>query len=155
MSAVAALPTYIPLTEAARRYGLSEAALRRAVEKGIIRAVRTPRGEILVVNEAVTQVKEHIARREQLWKQVSHLDGHPIGIREACEKYRLDVSSIYRWIDKGYVRVLSRGNKGGGRGRKRTLNEADVAYISLVADLRGRKQGKKIVTTEFIPPHLN
>jgi len=60
--------------------------------------------------------------------------------------------SIYRWIERGYVRVLD-DQRGGGRGRKRLLNEADVAYAALVAKERGKREGRRILTPEFIPPH--
>jgi len=143
------LPTYIPLNQAATRYGVNVAMLHRAVESGIMQAVRTPEGKILVESEDVRMITE----RNTLWDRVKHLDGNSIGLEEACRKYRLSTTSVYRWIGQGYVRVLS-DQRGGGRGRKRTLNEADVAYASLVAETRGRQQGKRIFTREFIPLHL-
>jgi transposase len=91
------------------------------------------------------------ATSKELWQRVSHLDGKPIGLREAIEKYDISMSTVYRWIDKGYVRVLEEG--GVGRGNKRLLNEADMAYAGKVADIRGRSQGRTIITEEYIPPH--
>ncbi len=38
VSPMAALPTFLPLSEAARKYGLDEARLRAMIEKGKIRA---------------------------------------------------------------------------------------------------------------------
>ena len=143
------LPTYIPLNQAATRYSVNITMLRHAVESGIMQAVRTPEGRVLVASEDVRM----ITKRNTLWDQVKHLDGNSIGLEEACRKYRLSTTSVYRWIGQGYVRVLS-DQRGGGRGRKRTLNEADVAYASLVAETRGRQQGKRIFTQEFIPLHL-
>jgi len=89
----------------------------------------------------------------EIWERVAHLDGEGIGLERACEKYDLSVGSMYKWIDKGYVRVL-KNRRGGGRGIKRLLNEADVAYIGEVADIRGRTQGREIITNEFIPPYV-
>ena len=148
MEAMTTLPTYIPLPEAAGRYGLSEAALRRALERGIIRAVRLLGEGIAVADEDVAVVAE----RDALWAQVSYLDGNSIGIEEACQKYNVSKASVYRWIELEYVRVLD-DQRGGGRGHKRLVNEADVAYASLVAKVRGRKKGKRILAREFIPPH--
>ncbi len=150
LSAVATIPTYVPLDEAARQYGLSEVALRRAVEQGIIRAVRLLGEGIAVADEDVAVVAE----RDALWKKVKHLDGHQVGIEEACRKYNVSKASVYRWIELGYVRVLD-DQRGGGRGHKRLVNEADVAYAALVADARGRKKGKRILVPEFIPPHAS
>ena len=90
---------------------------------------------------------------EEIWERVAHLAGEGIGVERACEKYDLSVSSMYAWIEKGYVRVL-KNRRGGGRGIKRLLNEADVAYIAEVADIRGRRQGREIITSDFIPPHV-
>lgn len=90
---------------------------------------------------------------ETLWERVTHLDGEPIGVRESCAKYNLSPTSVYRWIEKGYVRVLREPPSGGGRGNKRLLNEADLAYAAEVADVRGRKPGRHIITEEYAPPH--
>jgi len=144
------LPTYIPLNQAATRYGVNAAMLRHAVESGIMQAVRTPEGGILVASKDMAVMTE----RGNLWNQVRHLDGKPIGIGEACRKYKLGTVSVYHWIEQGYVRVLN-DQRGGGRGNKRTLNEADVAYASLVADTRGRRPGRRIFTQKFLPPHLS
>jgi len=88
----------------------------------------------------------------EIWERVAHLDGEGIGLERACEKYDLSAPSMYNWIEKGYVRVL-KDRRGGGRGIKRLLNEADVAYIAEVADIRGRVRGRDIITDEYLPPH--
>jgi len=142
------LPEYLPLEEAARRYRLSPEILTRAVEDGKIRAVCAD-GRILVAEEDV----QKMTKRDALWSQVAHLDGSPIALEQACSRYAISSPSLYRWIDAGYVRVLE-DQRGGGRGRKRVLNEADVAYAALVAKERGRRRGKPIFTEEFLPPHL-
>ncbi|HIE38147.1 MAG TPA: hypothetical protein EYP77_03600 [Anaerolineae bacterium] len=143
------LPTYIQLDEAARRYGVSREALTRAVADGIMRAVRTPEGGVLVASEDVRKVKE----RDELWATVAHLENRRIGIHEASQKYNLSLDSLYRWIRLGYIRVVEDA-KGGGRGRKRLLNEADVAYASRLADIRGRGRGRRIFSEDMIPPHV-
>ena len=141
------LPTYIPLNEATRRYRIGAQALTQMVEKGTIRAVKID-GSMAVAETDV----QLTTKRNSLWARVEHLDGTPIGLEEACVKYDFSSPSVYRWIAQGYVRVLN-DQRGGGRGRKRLLNEADVAYIALVAKERGKRQGKRIVTSKFTPPH--
>ena len=64
------------------------------------------------------------------------LEGHVIGIEEAHELYGLNKQSIYRWIEKGYIRVV-KDQRGGGRGRKRLWNKADVVYIALLKERIG------------------
>ncbi len=149
--AVKNLPTYISLSEAAEKHHLNPQALTRLVECGKIQAVRV-NGEIAVVEEEVKRVKLKAPKRDALWGCVEHLDGVPIGVEEACMRYNISSSSLYRWIELDYVRVLS-DQRGGGRGRKRTLNEADVAYAELVAKERGRKRGRRIFSSEYLPPH--
>ncbi len=117
----AELPIYITLEEAARRYHLSQQMLTRAVENGIIRAVRV-NGDIIAVAEGDVKV---MSKREELWRRVKHLDSVPIGLEEACAKYQLSSPSLYQWITRGYVRVLQ-DQRGGGRGHKRTLNETPL-----------------------------
>jgi predicted site-specific integrase-resolvase len=123
------------------------------IEDGRIDAVKT-NGDVAVAEEDVSKTQETMAKRDELWRRVQHLDGKPIGLEDAYTKYDMNPSSVYRWIEKGYIRIL-KDRRGGGRGRKRLINEADMAYIAEVGDERGRKRGKPILTSEFIPPHCN
>lgn len=143
------LPTYIPLAEATEKYRVGRRELGRLVESGRVRAAHV-NGDVVVAEE---DVKETTIRPSDLWKRVKHLDGEPIGLGEARRKYRLGAASLNRWVEQGYVRVID-DQRGGGRGRKRMLNEADVAYIALVANERGRRRGRRILTPDLVPPHF-
>ncbi len=143
------LTSYIPIQEAARRYHIDQRLLTAAIESGTMRAVQV-NGDLVVAIEDLNTMSV----KQQIWKRVASLDGKPIGIEDAKLKYNLGMASIYNWIKRGYIRILN-NQTGGGRGNQRTLNEADVAYISLVADERGRQPGKRIITREFVPPHLS
>ncbi len=140
---------FTSLSKAARRFHVDPEKVEELVESGEVRAVKV--GKEIAVAEKDLKVALGI-RREELWARVKHLDGVPIGLEEACIRYRFSPSSVYRWIRRGYVRVIKDQRKG-GRGRKRLLNEADVAYAALVAKERGRREGRKILTPEFAPPH--
>jgi hypothetical protein len=145
----AELPTYIPVAEATEKYRGGRRELNRLVDSGRVRAVKI-NGGIAVAEE---DVRETTLQPSDLWKRVKHLDGVPIGMGEACRKYRLGFASLNRWIELGYVRVVD-DQRGGGRGRKRAVNEADVAYAALVANERGRRRGRRIFTLELLPPHM-
>jgi predicted site-specific integrase-resolvase len=149
---LANLRTYIPLSEAVRRYDLDPGVLTRMIEDGRIDAVRT-NGDIAVAEEDVDRTRKTMSKRDELWRRVRHLDGRPIGIRAACNEYGFSTSSLYRWIERDYVRIL-KDQRGGGRGRKRALNEADVAYAAEVAKIRGKTPGRAIFTSDYTPPHL-
>ncbi len=150
---MAELPTYISLADAADRFRVSRTWLTHLVESGKIRAVKLDGGKIAVAEGDVDMTVQHASKRDELWKRVKHLDGNPIGVGDARKKYALGAASLNRWIELGYVRVID-NTRGGGRGRKRILNEADVAYAALVANERGRRPGKRIFTPEFVPPHI-
>jgi len=88
---MAALPTLIPLSEAARKYGLEEARLRALIEKGKIRAgIILGSGEMVVSEEEVRgeAVEAKGLRKEDLpeYQRFSQLSGVGIGINEAAKK---------------------------------------------------------------------
>ncbi len=95
-----ALPTFLPLPEAARKYGLDEAQIRALVESGTIKAAMI--GETIVVQESEVQNSGKPLRKEDLpeWKAVEHLKGIGIGAGEASEKYGVGFSTIFRWYQK-------------------------------------------------------
>ena len=55
--AIPHLERYMPLAEAARRFGMSQIALRRLVDTGRIRAVELPSGEVGVSENGIKAVK--------------------------------------------------------------------------------------------------
>jgi len=145
----AALPVYVPLEESLRRFAVDRETLRQAVERGEVKAM-TIDGTLAVAEEDVRV----LSIRVNLWKLVKHLEGVPIGVGEACEKYGLPLASLYRWIQWGYIRVMSEAT-GKGRGKKRILNEADVAYAHLLRQRLGKGRGHRFFTKEYAPPHLD
>jgi len=99
------LPTYIPLNQAATRYGVNVAMLRRAVESGIMRAVKTPEGRILVADEDISEDVSVIVETDP------ELKGNPIRVTEAAEKYGVSHANLSNWSRKGYIRVLEQAPK--------------------------------------------
>jgi predicted site-specific integrase-resolvase len=145
------LRTYIPLSEAIRRYDLDSDFLTGLIEAGRVDAVRT-NGDIAVSEEDVRKTHRTTAKRDELWRRVEHLDGRKIGVNEAARRYDLSTGSLTRWTQAGYIRILHRGNPKGGRGNKTLLNEADVAYAKLAAKERQAGPGRKVFIREFLPP---
>ena len=85
MAALPALPTLLPLPEAARKYGLDEAHLRSPVESGNIKAAMVM--DNVVVDEG--EVAKTILRKEDLpeYKKFAHLAGQSIWLSEASRLY--------------------------------------------------------------------
>ncbi len=133
MEAVATLPTYIPLPEAARRYGLSEAALRRAVENGIIRGG--------MLGTQMLLVEEDVRRTGKRMPDAAVMDGpvvvtvkepRLISIEAASRKYDIHVGVLEKLIDEHRIRIENNG--------ERLLFEEDVEAVQHLS----RKQFKHL-----------
>jgi hypothetical protein len=132
------IPTYLPLPDAARRYGLSEEALMQLVGNGNIQAVQLPTGEVLVAaesNGSPPKTKEQIITEE-----FAHLRGQWITVTEAVQKYNLHPRTISEWVRKGYVVPL----KYEGRGSRMELDAAEVAYCAKIYSEQGGKRGVRL-----------
>ncbi len=122
------LPTYIPLDEAVQRYGVSREALTRAIADGIMRAVKTPKGEIMVAEEDVA-----LPKRESF----AHLKGRKLTIHQAHQRYGISVPTLRSWIRQKMIHVYQRGSQGKGY----EIDEADVAYWTAVYRYVEAKEG--------------
>jgi hypothetical protein len=60
------LPTFVPLSEAVRRYNLTEDVLTRLIRDGRIEAAQLPSGELLVSDDDLgeTKTKEQITEEK-------------------------------------------------------------------------------------------
>ncbi len=134
---VAELPRYLPLSEASRRYGISEEVLKRAIQSGTIEAIYLDE-EVAVAEGDVEKIVIHE-------KEFDHLRGRPISISEASRRYKVPVSTISRWAQVGYIKRLGR------EGRKVLLDEADVAYCARVYVALEGGPGKRIFDSEGRP----
>jgi predicted DNA-binding transcriptional regulator AlpA len=148
-----ALPTLIPLSEAARKYGLDEARLRELVEKGKIRAGRLPGSDEVLVSEDEVRgeaIQEKGLRKEDLpeYKKHAHLKGRGISLPKAVEKYGLNPSTIFRWYKKGIIAEAGREVDLGGE--RILYDEADIAYCSEVYRKYGRK-GRRVFDKNGLP----
>ncbi|GAP11789.1 hypothetical protein BECAL_02982 [Bellilinea caldifistulae] len=141
------LPTFLPVAEAARKYGLDEARLRALIEKGKIRA-GVVAGEMVVSEEEVRgqAIEEKGLHKEDLpeYQKHAHLKGQAIWIREAERSYGVPAETLSTWAKKGYIRIV------GKKGNKVLLDEADVAYCSDVYRKSG-KQGRILFNPDGTP----
>jgi len=141
---MSALPTYLPLPDAARKYGLDEARIRALVESGTIKAAMV--GETVVVSEAGVQNSGKPLRKEDLpeWKRHAHLKGTPIWISEAARKYGIADRTIINWVKRGFIRTL------GHEKNRKLMDEADIAYCAEVYNQR-KGQGKWLFDDNGLP----
>jgi hypothetical protein len=145
--------TVIPLPDAAKRLCLSPEVLTRLIQddKIRVRSVKTGDGQIMLDEGDVKRMAKAKALRDKIWEKVAKFDGETIGIKDAMELYGLQDKTIYLCIEKGYIRA-GQGSKG-GRGKKRELNKADVAYVAELAR-RGGGRGHRLFGPDTIPPHV-
>jgi hypothetical protein len=116
-----AIPTFIPLADAARKYNISENVLTSLIQDGRIDAAQLPSGELLVSDESLNgKTKEQIIQEE-----FAHLIGRPITISEAAEKYGLAGTTLRESVNREYIQII-------GTGYPMKVNEAEVAYCAVV-----------------------
>ena len=144
---MAALPTYIPLPEAARKYGYDLTELREMAESGKIEAVQLPDGDVIVSEDSVQEKvhKKDLPEYQEAIKKVG-VDSSAIGIAEAARKYNLPFSSLRRWAQRGIIARV------GQDGQKVLLNEVDVAYCAIIYERRGGGvRGRRLFNTDGTP----
>jgi predicted site-specific integrase-resolvase len=141
------LPVFLPLSEAARKYGLDETRLRDLIEKGKIRA-GVVAGEMVVSEEEVRgqAIEEKGLRKEDLpeYQQYSHLAGAEIEFGEAARKYQIPPATLHGWVSKQIVKAIRR------HGKKVVLDEQDVAYCARIYEQR-KGQGKWLFDKNGLP----
>lgn len=144
--------TVIPLPEAAKRLCLSPDVLTRIAQDSILKIkVKTNDGQILLDTGEVERMAKALALRDRIWEKVAKFEGETVSTLDAKQMFGLNEPTIYRCIKKGYIRA-GKGNKG-GRGKKRELNKADVAYVAELSK-RGAGRGHRLFTLDTLPPHI-
>ena len=128
MPTITALPTYIPLHKAAVRYGVSETVLRRAVEDGIIRAVRLTGGEVLVIDEDVNLIVDDLKAKEKRLPTY-------ILMSEAYSLYGISEETLRKAIDSGTVHAIRTPS---GNTLVSSKDVVSIANIRIDESLRGK-----------------
>jgi predicted site-specific integrase-resolvase len=142
--------SFITFSQAAQRLGVSIKVLTAAANSAKIKVAKTPMGEMIAEDDVAK-----IEKREKLWKSVKKLDGNQISMTDATARYpEINFASLERWVTAGAIRIIKDNKMRSGRGNKRMLNEADVAYTALLLREQGKRPGKRLFTPETLPPHL-
>jgi hypothetical protein len=146
--------TVIPLPEAALRLGIAPEVLTHLVQsdKIRVRSVKTGDGQIMLSEGDVQRMAKAKLLRDKIWKQVEKFDGETVGTDEAKTEFGITPPTLYRCIALGYIRAVGKSSTG-GRGNKRALNKADVAYVAELAK-RGGGRGHRLFGPDTIPPHV-
>jgi hypothetical protein len=120
------LPTYIPIKDAAAKYGYGLRDLKRMAQSGKIKAVQLPGGDMIVSeNELefpVINSKEELEAFKQ--EKYPELAGKTTWISQAAREYQVPHQSIVRWIQAGYIQ------KFGKEQNRLLISEQDTAFYS-------------------------
>ncbi|MEO0249529.1 MAG: hypothetical protein ABIN58_08315 [candidate division WOR-3 bacterium] len=149
---MAELETYLTLQEATDKYKISAEVLTQLASSGKIRAVRLNGngGGIAVAEE---DVKERASQQRLLetlkraQEKHAYLDGQPIRLNQAANRYNLHPSSLWRWARAGYIRVYSKEDEWAIE-----LDEKDVAVISELSRAGLITSGRSIKKVLFPEP---
>lgn len=118
--------TRIPITQAATAAGLPAPLLRHLVAYELI-----PGGcDLCDLDEAQLFAQRINDAR-------TAVDGNPLLISDAAERYGFSSRSIYNWISAGWVRVLVEEPR-------RKVDEGDMATARFLANLIGHVPGRAI-----------
>lgn len=148
------IPTYLPLPDAALKFGLSEKVLTQLIRAGKIEAAKLPSGELLVA----TDNGQYKTKEEIIAEEFSHLCDQTISTSEASRKYSkvygipIPQPNFSYWTKAGHIEVKSRGYR-------LQLNEADVAYCAKIyaekyKEYGGQLQGVHIFDEDGNPYQL-
>jgi len=137
-----AIPVYMPLEEAAEKYGYALAELKRLARSGKISAAVLPDGDMVVSEDSV---KKKLRKEDLLeYKKFADLANETTWVMKASRDYDIPQPTISRWIKSGYIKKM------GKEGTKTLLNAQDVAYCAEIYKIRGG-QGKRVFDSEGMP----
>lgn len=118
------LELYVTPEQASRQLEVNLDSIFQSVDEGRLRAAVMTDGTIGISQQSVNELLPKEALPE--YQENEELRGTPISINEAGRKYKLNTSTLTRWMQRGLIRQL------GKDGRKTLLDEADVAYCARV-----------------------
>ncbi len=143
---VSLLPTYIPIEDAAVKYGYGLAELKRLAQSGKIKAAQLPDGD-MIVSESELEFPD-IKTKEELKaykdRHYADLAGKSTWISKAARDYQVSQPNVGRWVQAGYIQKL-------GKEQNRILiKEQDVAFYADIHKKFGRR-GRRLFDENGLP----
>ncbi len=93
-------PTYISVSAAVEKYGVSEKVLLKRIKSGKLVAAQLPDGEYLVAEHDIDPSLS--IKREDF----EHLHGQEISASAAERKYDVNSVNFSKWSRQGYIKRL-------------------------------------------------
>lgn len=95
--------------------------------------------KVLAGDKSTCDIDQARTLAGQLAAARSSTEGKPITALEAAQRYKFSTSTLYSWVEAGWVRVLESTPVG-----DKLYNEGDLAFARALADLVGHKAGKPV-----------
>ncbi|HZY42251.1 MAG TPA: hypothetical protein VFF59_09665 [Anaerolineae bacterium] len=137
MTTLPQIDRFIPLTQAAKRLGITTASSKQRIASGNVKAASL-NGTLAVAERDLDQIIP-ITR-----EQFAQLRSQEIAIGESVERYHLKSQTVRNWIEHGYIQVLKEGYA-------MQLDRADVAYCAAVYQSLGGMRGKRLFDDDGQP----
>ena len=143
---VLAIPTYIPIKDAATKYGYGLAELKKMAQSGKIKAVQLPDGD-MIVSENELEFPE-IKTKEELNaykdKHYADLKGKTTWISKAARDYNVSQPNIGRWVQAGFISQMGKDMN------KVLISAQDVAFYANIHNKFG-KRGRRLFDKNGLP----
>ena len=131
------IPTYLPLADAAKKFGLPQKVLTQMIQTGKIEAVQLPSGELLVSAEDNGNTSK--TKQEIIAELFSHLSGQTINAYAAQKEYSIRYQNFIKWARSGYIEIVHEEE-----GRLIEMDSADVAYCAHVYNQKKAEYGGNV-----------
>jgi hypothetical protein len=141
-----ALPTYIPIADAAKKYGYDLDELKKMAQSGKISAAVLPGGDMVVSANELEFPKINTKKELDAYKNKHYgdLQGKSTWISKAAREHNVPHQSIMRWVQAGYIRQM------GQEMNKILISEQDVAFYAAMHNQFG-KRGRQLFDEKGIP----
>lgn len=127
MLAVAKQPNIL-ISDVSQQTGLHPEILQHLVAVGALEGDKS----ICSIDQAVVIADRLLAARNRV-------GDNDILATEAASKYGFAVTTIYRWMNNGWILPV-----GGGQRRGRLFSERDIAFARELADITGYATGRSV-----------
>ncbi|GAB4428728.1 MAG: hypothetical protein Kow0031_09010 [Anaerolineae bacterium] len=125
---------YVPLKEAAKKHNVDEQVLTQLISAGMINAKKEA-GEILVAVDKNDNSAGGLQTKEEIIAaKYGDIQGQPITLSKAAEKYNVSLSTIKAWLYRNnYIAPIIENS------HPAFFDEAEIAYLAEIFHKRKRK----------------
>ena len=133
---------YLSIQEVEKSWSISEYLLNELIQAGKIRFMTINETLLICQDDLITALPKE---QQPEYKKFADLAGLGIGMREASRKYHINHKTISRWVERGFIKILSR------EGRKVLIDARDMAYCAEIYFSKNAGQGRWLFNAHGAP----